>query len=159
LLAECIRLGAWAELDAPGLAALVGALVYEGGRDDRDEIPSDLNKQVTAALHKTQQIFKDLSNIAREHHLEPPRNLALGLVQPIYRWTKGDSLSSVLRYSDLAPGDFVRWCKQVVDVLNQIAVIAPTTRMRNNARIAKDSILRGVVAYSALDTEEEEAAA
>ena len=46
----------------------------------------------------------------------------------------------------LLVGDFVRWCKQIIDLLGQIAQtdspIAPT------AREAIDRVKRGIVAYS-----------
>jgi len=156
LLAECVRRDAWVELDAPGLAALVSALVYEGSRDTGEPIvPRHLNKPVEKALDRTQQIWLELEALAAQNRLDPPRPLALGLVEPIYQWTNGATLPTVLRHSDLAPGDFVRWCKQVVDVLNQLANVAPTKRMRNAARQATRRILRGVVAYSALDADVE----
>ena len=51
-------------------------------------------------------------------------------------------------------GDFVRWCKQVIDVLGQIgrrARLAGGERRRSrNARKAVDGLRRGVVAYSSV---------
>ncbi|MDR2704134.1 MAG: DEAD/DEAH box helicase [Cellulomonadaceae bacterium] len=158
LLAECLRRGAWNELDAPSLAALVAALVFEGRNDDDPVLPLDLKPNLKSALERTLTISSELSQLARNNKLDPPNPLSFGLVRPILRWAKGGSLAATLKNSDLAPGDFVRWCKQVIDVLNQIAVIAPNQRLRDLARTAKFSILRGVVAYSALDTEFDEAA-
>ncbi|MGW0899431.1 hypothetical protein ACWD0G_21030, partial [Streptomyces goshikiensis] len=49
---------------------------------------------------------------------------------------------------------FVRWCKQVIDVLGQIAAAAPPSStgstVAKNARKAVDALLRGVVAYSSV---------
>jgi ATP-dependent RNA helicase HelY len=52
-------------------------------------------------------------------------------------------------------GDFVRWCKQVIDVLGQISAAAPvssgaSSTVAKNARKAVDQLLRGVVAYSSV---------
>lgn len=57
-------------------------------------------------------------------------------------------------------GDFVRWCKQVIDVLGQVAAAAPSSSappssaggstVARNARKAVDALLRGVVAYSSV---------
>ncbi len=52
-------------------------------------------------------------------------------------------------------GDFVRWCKQVIDVLGQISAAAPVSSgasptVAKNARKAVDQLLRGVVAYSSV---------
>jgi ATP-dependent RNA helicase HelY len=49
-------------------------------------------------------------------------------------------------------GDFVRWCKQVIDVLGQISAAAPAegSTVAKAARKAVDGLLRGVVAYSSV---------
>ena len=49
---------------------------------------------------------------------------------------------------DLAPGDFVRWVKQVLDLAEQIADAAGDTPLRRTAREAVRAMRRGVVAYS-----------
>jgi ATP-dependent RNA helicase HelY len=49
----------------------------------------------------------------------------------------------------LAAGDFVRWCRQVLDLLGQIATVADDAgddAMRRTAREAMDAVRRGVVA-------------
>jgi ATP-dependent RNA helicase HelY len=51
--------------------------------------------------------------------------------------------------SDLSAGDFVRWTKQVIDLLGQIAVVGDT-EMANRARASAKLLDRGVVAYSSL---------
>jgi ATP-dependent RNA helicase HelY len=49
-------------------------------------------------------------------------------------------------------GDFVRWMKQLVDVLGQIADAAPENgQVRATARKAVDAVRRGVVAYSSVN--------
>jgi ATP-dependent RNA helicase HelY len=68
----------------------------------------------------------------------------------VHRWASGRSLDAVLRGSELSAGDFVRWCKQVIDVLGQLAQSAPTARMRTTADRAVDALRRGVVAYSSV---------
>jgi ATP-dependent RNA helicase HelY len=47
----------------------------------------------------------------------------------------------------MAPGDFVRNCKQLLDVLRQVADVAPAA-VADVVLEARDSILRGVVAYT-----------
>ena len=55
----------------------------------------------------------------------------------------------MLSEAEMPAGDFVRWCKQVIDVLGQIAAAAPQGSSGvKNARKAVDRLLRGVVAYS-----------
>ena len=51
----------------------------------------------------------------------------------------------------MAAGDFVRRCKQVVDLLDQIGDAAPEPTLRATARKAIDAVMRGVVAADRLD--------
>ena len=55
--------------------------------------------------------------------------------------------TAVLRDADLAAGDFVRWTKQTIDLLDQISIVADGPEGRT-ARSALDAIRRGIVAYS-----------
>ena len=60
----------------------------------------------------------------------------------------------MLRDADLAPGDFVRWTKQVVDLLGQLADASRqqpgAEQVGAAARKAADLLRRGVVAYSSV---------
>ena len=53
-------------------------------------------------------------------------------------------------------GDFVRNSKQVIDLLRQLALVAPSESLRSGARAASTRIRRGVVAASSAVTVEEE---
>ncbi|GAA3071332.1 hypothetical protein GCM10020000_64940 [Streptomyces olivoverticillatus] len=60
-------------------------------------------------------------------------------------------MDEVLREIEMPAGDFVRWSKQLIDVLGQIAAAAPTgSPVARNARKAVEGLLRGVVAYSSV---------
>jgi ATP-dependent RNA helicase HelY len=67
-------------------------------------------------------------------------------------WASGKGLDEVLREAEMPAGDFVRWCKQVIDVLGQISAAAPAegSTVAKAARKAVDGLLRGVVAYSSV---------
>lgn len=151
LLAECLRRGAWAELDVPGLAAAVSAVVYSARRDDRDRspaVPGGPSSRLGVALDATTRIWSELDDLESARRIESTQPLDLGLVAPVHRWAAGRGLDAVLRDADLAAGDFVRWCKQVVDVLDQVAKAAPDARLRETARKAVTAVRRGVVAYA-----------
>lgn len=150
LLAQCLRRGVWDELDAPGLAAAVSTVVYRSRRDDDVEprVPGGPDGRLARALDAAVRAWSQLEDLEREAGLDTIQPLDFGLVEPIHRWATGRSLDTVLRGSDLAAGDFVRWCKQVVDVLDQIAGAAPTPRLRATADRAVTALRRGVVAYS-----------
>ncbi|HEV2951143.1 MAG TPA: hypothetical protein VGZ51_03475, partial [Actinomycetota bacterium] len=59
----------------------------------------------------------------------------------------GEALDDILGETEMAPGDFIRNCKQLVDLLRQIEeVAAPETAAQVHA--GREAILRGVVAYT-----------
>ena len=158
LVAECIREGVWGDLDAPGLAACVSAVVYEARRDDA-VAPRVPTPQVKAALTETVRIWSALDDRERDHRLDPTPEPDLGLTWAIHRWASGSRLEAVLKDGDLTAGDFVRWCKQVVDLLGQVEQGAAAAaalgdpaaaRLRDVAREAVDNVRRGVVAYSSV---------
>ena len=65
----------------------------------------------------------------------------------MYKWCKQSRLDDVLFDADMPAGDFVRWTKQTVDLLDQLAKVAPEG-LAKTAREALAGINRGIVSYS-----------
>jgi ATP-dependent RNA helicase HelY len=146
--AECLRLGVWDGLEAPALAAALSALVFEARNPDDVEPPRIPGGAVRDVLTQMVSIWADLDALEREHRVSFLREPDLGFAWAAYRWAGGSSLEDVLDDVDLAPGDFVRWVKQLLDLGDQIADAAGDTPLRSTAREAVKSMRRGVVAYS-----------
>jgi ATP-dependent RNA helicase HelY len=154
LVAECLRSGEWDRLDAAELAAVVSTLIYEARRDEPlvDRMPTST---VRDALAATNRIWADLAASEADLGLPRTREPQLGFVWAAYRWTQRDGLDRVLTSAaevgaELSAGDFVRWCRQLLDLLEQIAV-APSPSgveapVAAQARAAASIIRRGVVA-------------
>ena len=70
-----------------------------------------------------------------------------GIVGPIHGWAQGRNLATVLSGAEIAAGDMVRWCKQVIDALDQIADATASANVRKAAHQAIAAMRRGVVAY------------
>lgn len=147
LVAEALRTGVWDSLDAPGLAAMAAALVYEPRRDDENFEPRSPKGSFQASFDKTQILWEELELLSKKHKLQRSSRLELDLSYPIYRWATGAKLDVVLDSADLLPGDFIRWCKQIIDLLEQLAK-ASQGSMAEKARDAVDKVKRGIVAYS-----------
>lgn len=145
LIAECLRRGVWNELDAPALAAIVSTLVYEARRDDAPSPP--VPPSIREALAATHEVAAELSALETEHHLATLRAPDAGLAAAIYDWATGSSLERVLSDAEVLPGDFVRWCRQVIDVLGQLADIAEAPLART-ARMSSAHLDRGVLTYA-----------
>jgi len=73
--------------------------------------------------------------------------LDLNLSWAMYKWASGARLNDVLKLSGLLPGDFIRWSKQLIDLLDQLAQGADAA-LAETAYNAMDQVKRGIVAYS-----------
>jgi ATP-dependent RNA helicase HelY len=60
-------------------------------------------------------------------------------------WAKGATLGTVLRDADVAPGDFVRNVRQLIDLVRQLAQVAGEPGTRESAQMAVALLKRGVV--------------
>jgi ATP-dependent RNA helicase HelY len=151
LTAECLRHGVWDALDAPELAAVVSALVYETRRDN-GPMPRVPSGAVAEALAATVRLWAELEADERRHRVDRTREPDLGFAWPMHRWARGESLAAVLTAaeqngSELTAGDFVRWCRQVLDLLDQIASVAgKQSGIGKVAAQAGAAVRRGVVA-------------
>jgi len=151
LVAECLRAGVWGGLDAPALAAVVSAVLYESRNSESDgpRVPEGPARQALAA---TVSLWAGLEAAESTHRLDLTREPDLGFCWPAYRWARGEPLDRVLSGlaetgQELAAGDFVRWCRQLLDLLDQIAKAADASTA-TTAREAIAAIRRGVVAQS-----------
>jgi ATP-dependent RNA helicase HelY len=151
LAAECLRHGVWDGLTPAELAAVVSALVYESRREN-GPVPRMPAGAVSEALAGTVRIWAELEADERRHRVDRTREPDLGFAWPVHRWARGESLAAVLTAteqngSELSAGDFVRWCRQVVDLLDQIATVAGRADgVGRAAAEAVSAVRRGVVA-------------
>jgi ATP-dependent RNA helicase HelY len=149
LVAECVRAGAWDGLSAAELAAAVSVLVYESRREA--EAPVRLPEgAVRTAVEATRRLWAELEEDEQQHGLALTREPDAGFTWAAYRWARGESLDRVLGSSasagqELSAGDFVRWCKQLLDLLDQLVVVGGA-ELAGTARAAVAALRRGVVA-------------
>jgi ATP-dependent RNA helicase HelY len=145
LAAECLRTGIWRGLTPAELASAASLLVYESRRDDRvsPKLPGGAARD---AIDETLELAADLDSAERRHRLESRRVPDAGFAFAAYRWASGHRLEAILHENDLAAGDFVRWCKQLVDLLGQVAAASgDDPDLQASARQAVAGIRRGIV--------------
>jgi ATP-dependent RNA helicase HelY len=159
LVAECLRTDAWTGLREAELAAVLSAVLYESrggegpGPPRNAEVPTPKLRQ---ALHRTRRLSAELRADEQRHRITLSREPDDGFVAAIYRWASNGDLVTALAAADaegtgspLSPGDFVRWCRQVLDLLDQVRNAALQPELRATAKRAIDAIRRGVVAVDA----------
>ncbi|MGE5830311.1 MAG: DEAD/DEAH box helicase [Micromonosporaceae bacterium] len=153
LVAECLRRGVWDGLAPAELAAAVSVVIYEARRDT-DERAAVPRGAVGDAIEATMKIWSELEADEAARGLQVTREVDLGFVWPIYRWARGETLAKVLASTaevEMPAGDFVRWARQVVDLLGQLAeAVGTSSPLRATARQAMTSLSRGVLAYSSV---------
>ena len=162
LVAECLRTGAWAGLHPAELAAVVSAVLYETRGGDGPSAPFAAEvptPRLQQALRQTARLSTRLRADEQGHRIAPSREPDDGFVSTIYRWARTGDLAAALAASDARPaggsgsplsaGDFVRWCRQVLDLLDQVRNAAPDADLRATAKRAINDIRRGVVAVDA----------
>jgi ATP-dependent RNA helicase HelY len=151
LAAECLRHGIWSRLDPAGLAAAVSMLVHEPRKDEGEISPRMPDEQVSEAYTQMVRLWSDLEDREHAHTLPLTGEPDGGMAWMMHRWASGQRLEAVLKDSEMAAGDFVRRCKQIVDLLGQIADAAPQPALAATAHKAVDAVMRGVVAADRLD--------
>jgi ATP-dependent RNA helicase HelY len=156
LVAECLRSGVWNGLQSAELAAVLSAMVFESRGSDGPTPVHAIDMPTPAvrrALAETRRLSDALRADEQRHKLSPARHPDEGFVPAIFRWATTGNLAAALAASDVAgngaplpAGDFVRWCRQVLDLLDQVRNAAPEAGVRRAAKRAIDDIRRGVVA-------------
>lgn len=159
LVAECLRTGAWSGLKPAELAAVVSSVLYEsrGGDGPGAAFAADAPTQpLRQALQQTSRLSMALRADEQTHRIAPSREPDDGFVNVIYRWARTGDLAAALAAADpagsgspLLAGDFVRWCRQALDLLDQVRNAAPDAEVRATAKRAINDIRRGVVAVDA----------
>jgi ATP-dependent RNA helicase HelY len=158
LVAECLRGGVWEGLTPAELAGVLSAVLFES-RGDSPATPQAADiptGKLRRALADTRRFAAELRADEQRHRISQSREPDEGFVAAIYRWATTGDLAAALDASDvgrtgspLSAGDFVRWCRQVLDLADQVRNAAPTPALRAAAKRAIADVRRGVVAVDA----------
>src|SRR5207244_6452160 len=115
---------------------------------DRGARPCDMRSAETGRRYSgLNRVWDRIRSVEDSQQVELCRELEAGFAQSIFHWAEGKPLEDVLAESRMAPGDFVRNCKLLVDLLKQIEDVAPEP-VSELAHEARTAVSRGVVAYT-----------
>ncbi|WP_436796007.1 DEAD/DEAH box helicase [Actinospongicola halichondriae] len=148
VVAEAIAAGCFDDLDAPELAAVASALVYEHrapGPPPEARYPSD---RVEDRCRDIDAIVRSIVVVEERVGLPTSSGGDHNFARLAHEWCAGESLGSLLDDGDieLTGGDFVRTVRQLVDLVRQIGQLADDPTTRTTARRAVGALERGVVA-------------
>lgn len=146
LVAEAISDGLFDGLDGPGMAAVASTVVYQS-RERTPRLGRMPTQETATAAKGLLRAWGRINRAEQGQQVELCREMDIGFAETIHAWALGGDLEDVLRDAGMTPGDFVRNCKLLLDVLRQIEDVAPG---RTAARAARACIDRGVVAYTGI---------
>jgi ATP-dependent RNA helicase HelY len=146
LVAEAVAAGLLEGLSASEAAAVISSVVYES----RERVPAPGEMPTARAVScyaSLEELWRDIRRAEDRRHVQLCRELDAGFATPVFHWAEGKPLEDVLHETGMAPGDFVRNCKQLLDLLRQIEEVAPAPTA-TAARAARAAVDRGIVAYT-----------
>ncbi len=141
LVAEAIRMGLLDGLSAPDMVAAASALMYEPRSGD-EVVPVPLALDEFAG--ELSRLAAELAGVERSFGVRPSPAPEFGFMEAAYHWAQGLELEEILEGLTMAPGDFVRQARQLIDQLRQIRDGAP--HLAATVNVALRRVDRGVVA-------------
>ncbi|MEM7273731.1 MAG: DEAD/DEAH box helicase [Actinomycetota bacterium] len=151
LLVEALDRGLFDELFAAEVVAMASAFVFEERRSSGPRLdpwyPSD---ELRRRFRQAQALHLDLTADEVDHRLPTTRVPHAGFMAVAHGWASGVGLDDVLADEEFTPGDFVRTAKQLIDLLRQVAKLAPTEATGRAARAGADAVYRDLVAASSI---------
>jgi ATP-dependent RNA helicase HelY len=142
LMTESVERGLLYGLEAADLAALVSAFVYEP-RTDKSPGVIWPTTELAGRWSGIEGLWEELSSRERRHRLAPTRRPDPGFALIARAWADG-AMFGDLPTKAMAPGDFVRVSRQLVDVLRQLKDAVP--ELAEDTAKTLEMVDRGVVA-------------
>ena len=148
LISECLHQGLLDGVDAPTLAGLTSVFTYEHRSPEEPPAPwfpsSSIRNRFIKVSAESASLRAEEESLGLPLHRSPdPTFFAIA-----YAWASGEGFAEVVEDEELSGGDFVRNMKQLIDLLRQIALLAPSAETRAAASDASDRLFRGVVSAS-----------
>jgi len=145
LIAEAVREGLFDGLSFGEVAGFASCFTYEHRSKQPPPPPDFPTAAVETAWNRLVNLTRELRRDER-HGLGAPRTREpeAGFCQAAFDWSTGAGLDVVLP-EDQPGGDFVRNVNQLLDLLRQLQVAAPSSPTRSAAREAIQGLNRGVV--------------
>ncbi|HEX2155176.1 MAG TPA: DEAD/DEAH box helicase [Acidimicrobiia bacterium] len=142
LLTEASERGLFWGLDARELAAFASTFVYEPRREEGGT-PAWPTALLAERWEDLEALWLELTDAERSLHLPLSRRPEGGIARAVHEWAAGTEFEDLSDRS-MAPGDFVRVSRQLVDLIRQIRNAVP--EIDDVAVDALKAIDRGVVA-------------
>ena len=146
LVAEAVGSGTFEGLDHAETAALASVFTFEPRRGlVEGRWPTG---ECAGRADRIWESWERLSEAEADANLPATRAPEAGFAEIAYRWAMGESLDDLFEEDAVGVGDFVRNCRQLIDLLRQMREVAPALIPSADDAIA--AVDRGVVAAVAI---------
>lgn len=153
LIAAAIADGLLDGLDPAELAGVASVFTYEHRSKEPPAPPRYPSPTVADRVRSIEALARDLQAAEADARLPRTATPDPTFLAQARAWAAGERLGVVLDPADLSGGDFVRNIKQLIDLLGQVATVAPLASTRRTARAAAEQMHRDLVAVSSEVTE------
>ncbi|MDA2985092.1 MAG: DEAD/DEAH box helicase [Actinomycetota bacterium] len=146
LITEILRKGIFVSLKAIEIPALLSGILYQSRSDDRQlpRIPKNLDSSIQEVLY----LWSTINDLELSYGINTQKEPDYSLSWSVYRWSSGNTITSILRETDVNVGDFVRHIKQVIDLIGQL--ISADPKNGDKYYEALKNIDRGIIQYASV---------
>jgi len=142
LLAESLETALFTGLAPAEIAALTSIFTYEPRAEpSAEQLPTP---RLDRVVYTITDVWERLAAAEEQAGLERSRAPEAGFADIAYRWANGSELRGLFEENTSGVGDFVRNCRQLIDLMRQMAEVAP--ELEQGVRAAITAVDRGVVA-------------
>lgn len=146
LVTEILREDIFSLLKSSEIPALLSGILYQSRSDDRQlpRIPKNLGSSIQDVIH----LWAKINDLEVSYGINTQKEPDYGLSWSVYRWASGNTITSILRETDVNVGDFVRHIKQIIDLIGQLILADP----KNSEKYyeALKNIDRGIIQYASV---------
>ena len=134
-----------------GAGAQGGARKQGRGKGGGDRLGEGRRQDISARLEALDDLAEHIRAVEELHLVPRTRQPEHGLAAAVASWARGASFGTVLEIAahdvgEIAPGDFVRTVKQLVDLVGQVATVAADPATAKAADASVRLLRRDVVA-------------
>ncbi|HVE95165.1 MAG TPA: DEAD/DEAH box helicase [Acidimicrobiales bacterium] len=146
LIADCLDAGLLDGLSAPELAGLVSMFTFESRTSTQSAPPpgGELERRARQIVMR----HAGLAGNEEAAKLPVTREPDPGFISLAQGWAQKRPLATLLGDEELPAGDFVRNVKQLIDLLRQLALVAPDADTARAAGEAATALFHGVIMAS-----------
>ncbi len=145
LIIESLRRNFLSNLTAIQLSCLLSGFVYNPRRDEID-IPINVDEIIKNNATEIINLSEEIIDLESKFKISTTKHPHFGMANIIKQWCNDVNLKKILLKTDIAPGDFVRNIKQIIDLLRQIKRLN-ISGIANKADEAISLLDKGVVSY------------